>query len=327
MKTNTKSPFCSTILMLEGITLDTATRDRLRENRTHGSNRFPLVVYRMDIQPGEPVLDCHWHEEAEFFYMAEGKALFQTDADYFLLQAGEAAFIDGGDIHAAFEWNGLACTYYAIVFDPRLLESLSYDAVQESVYVPFRERTRTFPRHIQPDAEWKQELLRLVQAIIGVYETGNPGFHAAIKGYLYLMLAQIAEEGRAVNRSVSKASAAKNERLKKTLLYIQEHYDRPIQIKELAGRIPMSEGQFCRFFKSMTRQTPVEYLNAYRIKRSVELLRRTERKISDIALEVGFDHISYFVKVFRRIMKVTPSQYRGSLQEKFPVEEEITRAD
>lgn len=294
--------------------MDANTRERLRENRTHGSSRFPLMVYRMDIQPGEPVLECHWHDEAELFYMAEGEALFQAEAGYFPIRSGEAVFLDGGDIHAAFPLNGAACVYYAIVLDLRLLESFSYDDVQEFAVSPLRERTRTFPRHIVPDAEWKRELLRLALCIIRACEAGASGFQTAVKGYLYLMLALLAEEGRAADRSFSKVEAARSERLKTVLLYMQEHYDRPLKIKELAGLIPMSEGQFCRFFKSMTRQTPVEYLNAYRIKRSAELLRQTDRKISDIALEVGFEHISYFIKMFRRVMKVTPSQYRSSLQ-------------
>ncbi|MNC51581.1 HTH-type transcriptional regulator CdhR [compost metagenome] len=94
---------------------------------------------------------------------------------------------------------------------------------------------------------------------------------------------------------------------------MQAHYSRPISIRELADLIPMSEGQFCRFFKAMTRQTPIEYLNAYRITQANELLRFTDRKIADIAMEVGFGHISYFIKVYRKVMKTTPSRYRLSL--------------
>lgn len=291
--------------------MDANTRQQLRENRSHGDDRFPLMVYRMDIGPGEPVLECHWHDEAEFFYVSQGEVLFQADTDYFPLRAGEAAFVDGGDIHAAYSPDGSPCTFFAIVFDVRLLDGLSYDAVQENSVIPFRERTRTFPRHIRPDSEWERSLLDSVRTIVWAYQSGQPGFRTAIKGHLYLMLAPLAGDGHSVNRSVEASAGARTDRLKSVLLHIQEHYGRPIRISELAGLIPMSESQFCRFFKTMTRQTPVEYLNAYRIKRAVELLRRTDRKISDIALEVGFDHISYFIKVFQKHMKATPSEFRS----------------
>ncbi|WP_438446094.1 AraC family transcriptional regulator [Gorillibacterium sp. sgz5001074] len=291
--------------------MDANTRLLLRENRAHGDDRFPLMVYRMDIGRGESVLDCHWHDEAEFFYVAEGQVLFQADTETFPLRTGEAAFIDGGDIHAAFSPDASPCTYYAIVFEMRLLDGLHYDAVQEMSVAPLRERTLTFPRRIRPGTDWETALLRSVEAILQTYHEGRPGFQTAIKGHLFLMLSRIAEEGRAANRSQASPGGARTERLKKTLLYMQEHYGRPIRIRELAGLIPMSESQFCRFFKAMTRQTPVEYLNAYRIKMAVELLRHTDRKVSDIAMEVGFDHISYFIKVFQRIMRATPAEFRS----------------
>ncbi|MNJ63181.1 Regulatory protein SoxS [compost metagenome] len=77
----------------------------------------------------------------------------------------------------------------------------------------------------------------------------------------------------------------------------------------------MSEGQLCRFFKSMTRQTPMDYINSYRIRQAVELLREPDRKISDIALEVGYDNISYFIRVFRKAMNCSPSEFRKRLLE------------
>src|SRR5690606_11690597 len=88
------------------------------------------------------------------------------------------------------------------------------------------------------------------------------------------------------------------------------HYNKSLKLAEIAGQIPMSEGQFCRFFKSMTRQTPIEYLNSYRIRRAGELLLDPSYSISSVALDVGFDHMSYFVKVFRQQMNCAPSQYR-----------------
>jgi AraC-like DNA-binding protein/quercetin dioxygenase-like cupin family protein len=290
--------------------LDENTRKLLREARAHGDSRFPLGVYEMAFSPRTMVIDCHWHEEAEFFYIADGEVLFQVDTETFVLRAGEAAYIDGGDIHAAYSSGDAACSFQAVVFDVRLLDGLHYDAVQESAVAPLRDRTRTFPRHIRPDSKWEKELLKSIRTVIDCYNSAVPGYETAIKGHLFLMLHQLAVSGRSANRSLSAGGGTRTDRLKRTLLYMQQHYSRTIQVRELAEQIPMSESQFCRFFKSMTRQTPVEYLNAYRVKRAAELLRATDRKISDIAMEVGFGHISYFIKVFQKIMKATPSQYR-----------------
>ncbi|CAM3980230.1 AraC family transcriptional regulator [Paenibacillus alkaliterrae] len=292
--------------------MDQTTRHSLKENRLHGDNMFPLAAYWME--PGElgaPVLDCHWHAEAEFFYVLEGEVLFQVDTDYFPVKAGEAVYIDSGDIHAGHAIGSSACSFCAIVFDTHLLASASFDAVQERYISPLQDKKRTFPRHIKPSTEWERNLLEHLRGIMKACGDQQSGYEAAVKGRFYIMLHEISEEGRYCNRSETNAAdTTKIDRLKTAIVYMQQNYYRPIRISEIADQIPMSEGQFCRFFKAMTRQTPIEYLNAYRIRQATELLLQPERKISAVALDVGFDHISYFVKVFRKSMKCTPSQFR-----------------
>ncbi|OBZ09425.1 AraC family transcriptional regulator [Bacillus sp. FJAT-26390] len=292
--------------------MDQTTRHSLKEDRLHGDNMFPLAAYWIEHhEAGVPVLDCHWHAEAEFFYVLEGEVLFQVDTDYFPVRAGEAVYIDGGDIHAGHALGDKACSFCAIVFDTHLLASASFDAVQERYISPLQDKKRTFPRHIQPKTDWERALLHHLQSIMNVYESQPPGLETAVKGRFYLMLHEIAAVGACCNRSeTSMSDSTKIDRLKKAIEYMQQNFHRPIRIAEIADQIPMSEGQFCRFFKTMTRQTPIEYLNAYRIRQATELLLRSELKISAVALDVGFDHISYFVKVFRKMMKCTPSQFR-----------------
>lgn len=291
-------------------------KEALKEQRLHGTEAFPLAAYRIGpIPPGEPVLECHWHAEAEWFCVLEGEVLFQVGTDYFPVRAGEAVYIDGGDIHAGHALGDSPCSYCAVVFDTELLASASFDAVQERYVVPLQDKSRAFPRHLRPGTAWSDAALRLLTGLIDVGERQEDGCEAAAKGYLYLMLHECASSGQLENRSVHSGNASmqvKLERLKAVIRYMQEHYQRPIRIAELAELIPMSEGQFSRFFKNMTHQTPIEYLNGYRINKAAELLLQPDAKIANIAMDVGFDHISYFVKVFRGRMKCTPSEYRKS---------------
>ncbi|AWB45483.1 AraC family transcriptional regulator [Paenibacillus sp. CAA11] len=291
--------------------MDKMLRQSLKESKIHGEDLLPFGAYSYAYGPGEHVVDCHWHVEAELFYVLEGEVLFQIDTDYFPVKAGEAVFIDGGDIHAGLPLGDDGCRFFALVFDMNLLASVQYDAIQERIVLPLQERKATFPRHIQGTSEAGQRLLQHISGIESCCSALKPGYEAAVKGHLFLMLHEIAAGGSACNRSISNTgSSAKIDRLKTVLLFIQQNYGRPIRLAELAGLIPMSEGQFCRFFKSMTRQTPTDYINSYRIRQAVELLRNEDRKISDIALEVGFDNISYFIRVFRKTMKCSPSEFR-----------------
>lgn len=292
--------------------MDRTTQSLLKENRVHGDSMFPLAAYWVDIPSGTHVLDTHWHEEAEFFMLLEGEILFQVDTEYFPLKAGEAVFIESGDIHAAYVLNeDSPCKFCALVFLPDLLASAQYDTIQQNSILPLQEKRQSFPRHITPAISWQQELIHHLEQMMDAYANQTPGFETFIKGTLLIMLSKITAEGRFENRSQSDdADATKINRLKKVILYIQDNYQEPIRTRDLSELIPMSEGQFCRFFKQMTRKTPVDYINSYRIRQAADLLQQSERKISDIALEVGFDNVSYFIKVFRKAMKCTPSEFR-----------------
>ncbi|MFD1177684.1 helix-turn-helix domain-containing protein [Paenibacillus puldeungensis] len=295
--------------------MDQALRRALKESRSHGNERLPFGTYWFRYGPGEHVIDCHWHDEAEFFYCLEGETLFQVDTEYFPVRAGEAVFIDGGDIHAAHAHGTEGCAFFSLVFDTQLLASAHYDAVQENLILPLQERKATFPRHITRQDDTEISLLEHILAMMKSCKGETPGYEGAVKGHLYLMLADIAAAGSASNRSStgSRSESSKIERLKTVILHIQQNYGHPIRLSELAALIPMSEGQFCRFFKSMTRQTPMDYINSFRIRQAAELLRQPERKVSDIALEVGYDNISYFIRVFRKSMNCSPSEFRKRL--------------
>ncbi|EFM11946.1 transcriptional regulator, AraC family [Paenibacillus curdlanolyticus YK9] len=304
--------------------MDIYAKHSLREDRLHGDAMLPLAAYWIDRDLGEPVLDTHWHQEAEFFCVLEGEVQFQVDTEYLIVRAGEAVFINGGDIHAGHAQEGAICRFCAIVFDVGWLSSASYDAIQASFITPLQERRRTFPRHIRSDTDWGRSVLGHLAAIRADYEGRSPGYEAAMKGRMLLIFHAIAAAGQWRSRAVtSAAESAKIERLKAIIVHIQRNFDRPLRIQELADLVPMSEGQFIRFFKSMTRKTPIEYVNTYRIRRAAELLRNTDRKISDIALEVGFDHMSYFIKVFRKQQKTTPSEYRKESSRDFAAPSEL----
>lgn len=94
-------------------------RERLREDRIHGNAMYPVSVYP-DIQQlnGDSILDCHWHDEMEFTMVTEGCAVFQIDMNTVEVQAGEAIFINRGEIHAGYLKGEVPCVFSSIVFNP-----------------------------------------------------------------------------------------------------------------------------------------------------------------------------------------------------------------
>ncbi|PAF32361.1 helix-turn-helix domain-containing protein [Paenibacillus sp. 7516] len=298
-------------------------RERLREDRIHGNAMYPVSVYP-DIEQlnGDSILDCHWHDEMEFTLVTQGSAVFQIDMNTVEVKAGEAIFVNRGEIHAGYLKSDLPCVFSSIVFSPELLGSRTFDAVQEKFIRPLVHKTLIPPFHMKPEDDWGREILLYLQRIFADHANGSETCEMTTKAYLYLIFARMFDHMRLapVKGTVPTGSHDKVERLKSVLGYIHKRYPEPLKLKELADEANMSEGHFCRFFKQMVQKSPVDYINYYRVQQACYQLENTDHKIVDIAMDVGFEHLSYFITTFKKHKNTTPSQYRKMFYEKVAME-------
>ena len=72
----------------------------------------------------------------------------------------------------------------------------------------------------------------------------------------------------------------------------------------------MSEKYFCSFFKKLTGNTPLEFVNKTRIESACEMLKNENQSITEIALDCGFESLSYFIRRFKEQMGVSPNEYK-----------------
>lgn len=101
-----------------------------------------------------------------------------------------------------------------------------------------------------------------------------------------------------------------SELVKKSMLYISEHFNEPINLEDVASHVHLHPSYFSTMFKQSTGSSFKEYLNMVRIEESKRLLSNTDFSIIDIAVAVGFEDQSYFSKVFKKYTGLTPKQYR-----------------
>ena len=106
------------------------------------------------------------------------------------------------------------------------------------------------------------------------------------------------------------ADARQRQPIEAALAYVYEHYKEDIQISTLARSCSMSESYFRKQFLRIMGQSPLEYVNAYRVHRSMNLLRTTDDSIQNIAARSGFSSIAAFNRNFRQYAGVSPSQWR-----------------
>lgn len=105
-------------------------------------------------------------------------------------------------------------------------------------------------------------------------------------------------------------SSLSNQLAERTAAYIQHHYAEPVSNETLAAALHFHPNYIVRCMKEKFAQTPIEYLQAFRMDRAKRLLLTTEWTIERIAEEIGFRYAPYFSSRFKRSTGMSPLQFR-----------------
>jgi transcriptional regulator GlxA family with amidase domain len=103
-----------------------------------------------------------------------------------------------------------------------------------------------------------------------------------------------------------------DERIRGVEAFLQANYHTDICTQDLASRAGLGERTFVRHFKAATGQLPAGYVQALRIQAAKAMLERDARPVQTISSDVGYDDVAFFRSLFKRIVKMTPSEYRAN---------------
>ncbi|MCM3112881.1 AraC family transcriptional regulator [Lederbergia lenta] len=289
-------------------------KETLLEARVHGDSMFPFRLYMVDYLDGNVIFNMHWHHEIEFIYVEKGPIHFQIGTKQYTLAEGSGFFIPSEQLHGAYPSGNSSFKLHAIVFHIDLLRSFGYDLIESNYLEAVRNFSVFHSTLLTPDNKDDRDMLHILRNIVETHSSKTPSFELKLKGYLFLLFSEIfRKKAWKNNEEISKRDITKTELLKRVLQYIEKHYKQKITVLELASQIQMSEGHFSRFFKSLVRMTPMEYINNIRISKACILIEKTNRKMLDIALDVGFTNQSYFIRLFKKQKGCTPKEFKLKL--------------
>jgi len=99
----------------------------------------------------------------------------------------------------------------------------------------------------------------------------------------------------------------------KAKTYIQEHQTEELSLTQVAKAVNMSSYYFCKMFKKIAGINFTDYVSRVRIEKSKNLLLNPNLRVSEIAFEVGFQSLTHFNRVFKKILNESPTEYRAKL--------------
>lgn len=99
-------------------------------------------------------------------------------------------------------------------------------------------------------------------------------------------------------------------RMQQISAYVMAHYVHPISLDDIAGEMGMNRSAFCTYFKRHKGMTFSQFVIQYRLNTACELLKHSQKSVSEICYLVGFNDLPHFVRAFTKEKGMSPSKYR-----------------
>lgn len=112
------------------------------------------------------------------------------------------------------------------------------------------------------------------------------------------------------NDFANRFSKKEHDRLNRIYAFVEQAYERPITLEEVAEMSNYSKAAFCRFFKKMTKLTFTEFLNNYRISQAKRYLI-AGKNVTETAGLCGYESLSYFNRIFKRVTSENPISFKN----------------
>ena len=118
-----------------------------------------------------------------------------------------------------------------------------------------------------------------------------------------------------VEKNQQTASDSIKSVIKQAVIYVQEHFEEDLSLSSLSAQFHVESSYFSKMFRKETGENLMLFICRKRMEKAVEYMKNTERNLTEIAFMVGYDDYTYFNKVFKKMMGISPREYRNQLEE------------
>lgn len=270
---------------------------------------YPIYIRRslLSEYPGQKAPN-HWHDDIEFISVLSGRMKYYINGEIFDLCGGEGIFVNSGQMHFGFSYQNRECDFLCILFHPMLLCS-SFSLEKDFVLPLLRNNGLPFLA-LDSGVPWQQEILSQLSLLHQNRAERSAPMRALSSFSLIwsLLWDHAPADSCADNRQGQDLTIIKN-----MVGFIQENYQRRLSLAEIAASGAVGQSKCCKLFAKYFSKTPNEYLNQYRVDKSLGLLQNTDLSVTEIALATGFNSASYYAETFRRLQNASPTEFRARM--------------
>ena len=249
----------------------------------------------------------HWHEEVEILHVLRGMFRLSIGDQLHTLRPGDVAYIASGLLHGGTPED---CVYECVVFDMRLLLK-SNDHCRQCISEVLEGSVSITPHLTCGNPVTQHTVLPMFDAL----RVRCDGYALITLGCLFQFVGEAYRFGAYRRQEPPQGTDnLKMLKLKKVFELIESRYADPPTLSQLSAAVGMTPKYFCRFFKEATHRTPVDYIAYYRVEMACYAFASTDKNVTEIAMDMGFGDVNYFIRCFRKYKGVTPGHYRSTLR-------------
>ena len=277
----------------------------LKENKPHGTKDDPFSTYHIENAGRSFQIPVHWHDEFEIIYVRSGFLTVSISGESYIGKTGEAFVVSPGNLHLMGSQSGTV-DYYTFLFPLKYISFCTDDMLDEKLLEPLNSGHLMICPRVNDTAK------ELCEQLIKIYEAKNDESESKIttqvrtKIILLQFILEMWKKGFVIENDTS----GRNTVEKEMVSYIHQNFTGKISLREFGEQFHLSEKYISRYFKEHFHITLSQYVTYLRLEHAKQLLQDTDIPVTDVAMQSGYQNVSYFIRSFQKAYAVSPLKYR-----------------
>lgn len=251
---------------------------------------------------------CHWHDDVEWIRIKKGSMFYYVNGKEISLQEGDCLMVNSRKMHYGYSSSHEECDFNCIIIHPQLFTANK--VMYLKCISPVIENENLEFWHVKKGEEESAFLQMHLDQIAELGKEKDVIYKMNMIGLMCFIWQRVWLQS--LKMKGDRQDESDDVRAQKNMVsYIYENYTEKITLNEIAQAGNICRSKCCSIFKKYLQQSPIDFLNTYRLEVSRNLLRSTDKSITEIAVQCGFNHLSYYSKMFLQVYGCTPRQYRA----------------
>ena len=274
------------------------------------NNVEALRLFTSIAKPRKNNLRIHYHTNIEISLILKGTGIYKTNNAVYSIQAGDIFFYRPNEAHCITDIEKDGMELLNLHVSPYYLYTNFQNALNTNYIKILAANFPLTSNKINDTLEEEQiqEIKNLILSIRKEFESKKSDYITCVCNYISAILILFSRSYK--DARFSQKEKQNYQKLLQAIKYIDAHYKENLTLDKLAKNVAYSRCYFSSIFKKCMGMSIWDYICIKRIEEALTLIKTTDKNITDIAFECGFNNPVNFNKLFKKYTNVTPKFFR-----------------